>query len=182
MAGIFAYTCSCCGKRHEGSPSFSFACPAQYQALSEHDREENAALNSDLCVIAHGDQADRFARVVLEIPIHGVTDPFLWGVWVSLSAESFERYLSTWGMHDESDSYSGLISNVLPYYPDTMNLKTQVRPLKNGLRPFLELEVTDHLLSVHLRDGLTIQEAQGIAESVLHRSHSAPRYIRTKQY
>lgn len=170
MAGIFAYTCSCCGKRHEGSPSFSFAAPTYYESLSEEEREKSASLTSDLCTITYGDQMDRFIRVVLEIPILGVTDPFMWGIWVSLSAGSFERYTSTWGEHDESDSYFGWFSNVLPYYPNTINLKTNVRPRNGGLRPYLELQDTDHPLSVHVRDGLTIQEAQSIAEHVLHRS------------
>jgi hypothetical protein len=168
MAGIFAYTCSCCGKLHEGSPSFSCASPLHYALLSDLDKENKAILTSDLCTIAHGEQTDRFVRVVLEIPIHGVTEPFTWGVWVSLSDSYFERYTSTWGSHDESDSYFGWFSNALPHYPNTVNLKTMVRPRSGGLRPYLELEHTDHPLSVHVHEGLTIEEAQRIAEHVLH--------------
>ena len=92
----------------------------------------------------------------------------MWGVWVSLSADSFDRYTSSWEMHDESDSYFGWFSNVLPYYPDTTNLKVNVRSRVDGLRPYLELQEVDHPLFIHFRYGLTIQEAQRIAEVATH--------------
>jgi hypothetical protein len=139
-----------------------------YGALFDQDKERKAVLTSDLCTITHDDQVDRFIRVVLEIPIHGVTEPFMWGVWVSLSADSFERYTSSWEEHDESDSYFGWFSNVLPYYPETINLKANVRPRLGGLRPYLELQEVNHPLFQHFRDGLTIQDAQRVAEVAMH--------------
>nr|WP_286576023.1 DUF2199 domain-containing protein [Pseudoxanthomonas winnipegensis] len=168
MVAIFEFTCSCCGKRHEGSPSFGYKAPMHYDVLSERDKESLATLTDDLCEIDSPEGTDYFARVVLELPIHGVEEPFLWGVWVSLSEESFARYTSTWGEHDESDSYFGWFSNRLPYYPDTMNLKTKVRPRNGGLRPYLELEPSAHPLATHYFEGLSIQEAQRIAEEVMH--------------
>ncbi|HWG87794.1 MAG TPA: DUF2199 domain-containing protein [Candidatus Acidoferrales bacterium] len=170
MAAIFAYTCSCCGQRHEGSPSFGCKAPMHYEELSDEDKQSIATLTDDLCQIDHPEGADYFARVVLELPIHGVAEPFLWGVWVSLSQESFEKYTSTWGEHDESDSYFGWFSNHLPYYPNTVNLKTNVRPRNGGARPILELQPSDHPLAIHFQNGMTIQEAQQIAEAVLHGS------------
>lgn len=170
MAAIFAFTCSCCGQRHEGSPSFGYRAPAHYDQLSEQDRQSIAELSEDLCRIEHPEGTDYFARVVLEIPIHGVSEPFLWGVWVSLSRGSFEEYTSTWGSHDESDRYFGWFSNRLPYYPDTMNLKTNVRPRNGGCRPALELQLSEHPLAIHFHEGLTVREAQQIAEAAMHHS------------
>ncbi|HCH0555852.1 TPA: DUF2199 domain-containing protein [Pseudomonas aeruginosa] len=168
MAAIFEFTCSCCGKRHEGSPSFGYKAPMYYDVLSGQDKQSLATLTDDLCEIASHEGTDYFARVALELPIQGVEEPFLWGVWVSLSRESFERYTSTWGEHDESDSYFGWFSNRLPYYPDTINLKTNVRPRNGGLRPYLELAPSAHPLAIHYSEGLSIQEAQRIAEKVIH--------------
>lgn len=139
MAGIFAFKCSACGEIHEGSPSYSYDAPLNYSQLSENEKE-SAKLSSDVCIITHEDGTDRFIRVVLEVPIHGVTEPFMWGVWVSLSQESLDRYLDTWDSPVETDSYFGWLCNRLPYYPDTMSLKTTVRPRKNGWRPCIELE------------------------------------------
>lgn len=168
MAAIYSFKCSCCGKLHEGSPSIAFKAPMYYDELSEEERNCIATLSDDLCKIEHPDGTNYFARTVLEIPIHGIEEPFLWGVWVSLSKASFDRYVETWGEHDETDSYFGWFSNRLSHYPDTINLKTNVRPRGNGLRPYLELQPSDHPLAVHFHEGLTIHEAQKIAEEVMH--------------
>lgn len=139
-----------------------------YDQLSDEDKQSIAMLSDDLCTIEDTEGTDYFVRVVLELPIHGIEEPFLWGIWVSLSQENFERYTSTWGEHDESDSYFGWFSNRLPYYRDTVNLKTNVRPRNGGARPYIELQPSDHPLSIHFQDGLTVQEAQTIAEEAMH--------------
>ena len=170
MSAIFAYTCSCCGQTHEGSPSFGFKAPMHYDELSDEEKQSIATLTDDLCQIDHPEVTNYFIRVVLEVPIHGAVEPFLWGVWVSLSRESFEKYTSTWGGHDRSDSYFGWFSNHLPYYPNTINLKTSVRPGHVGDRPTIELEPSDHPLAVHFQTGMTILEAQQLAEVAMHGS------------
>lgn len=167
MAAIFAFKCRKCSRIHEGSPSFAFDSPWQCAGLTE-DRKAAAELTADTCVIPHDQGADRFVRVTLEIPIHGVEDPFVWGVWVSLSEASFRRYLETAGDPDEGESWFGWFCNRLPGYEDTLNLKCRARPRKGGLRPRLELERSGHLLAEHLYAGLTVEQAQGIAERVMH--------------
>jgi len=167
MAAIAAFTCSTCGRLHEGSPSFSFPSPWHYLQLSDSERS-NATLNSDTCTITHTDGTDYFVRVLLEIPIHGVDQPFLWGVWTSLSKASFDRYLATWDDPNETDSYFGWFCNRLPYYSDTLGLKTNVHPRKGGVRPYLTLERNGHVLAEHLADGISVQLAQKIAERVIH--------------
>jgi hypothetical protein len=168
MAAIFAFKCNSCGEMHEGSPSFSYPHPLAYELLSEEERRK-AKLNSDLCMLSNENGAHRFVRVVLEIPIHGVDEPFTWGVWASLSEGNFMRYLDTCNNPDESDSYFGWFCNRLPYYPNTVNLKTNVRPRKGGMRPYLDLERNGHLLAEHLYNGITVQLAQEIAEVAQHR-------------
>ena len=92
MAAIFAFRCSCCGELHEGAPSIGFDAPHHYAVLNETERDTLATLGSDLCTIDHDEGRDHFVRACLEIPIHGHGDPFIWGVWISLSAENFARY------------------------------------------------------------------------------------------
>lgn len=168
MASIFAFKCKTCGETHEGSPSFSFDAPWHYSCLSEEDKAK-AMLSSDLCVIGHDEGTDRFIRVVLEIPILSIEEPFMWGVWVSLSEQNFERYLETWEAPDESDSYFGWFCNRLPYYPDTVNLKTMVHPRSGGRRPYLVLDRDGHPLAEHLHGGISVEQAQEIAEFVAHK-------------
>lgn len=172
MAGIFSYKCVTCSKIHEGSPSYGFATPWHYDTLSG-DQRSNAKLSEDVCLIEDTDHVDCFIRVCLEVPIIGVDQPFLWGVWISVSVDSFERYHETWDHPVETDEYFGWLCTKLPLYPDTLGLKTLAHPRSNGQRPTITLEATDHPLSVDFREGITIQQAQEMAEQLTHRIASA---------
>lgn len=168
MAGIFSFQCTTCGQVHEGSPSFAFDAPAPYLEQSEEVREAGS-LSSDLCTYEDEDGMHYFIRVCLEVPIHGVSEPFLWGVWVSLSETSFERYVETYDAPDINDCYFGWLCNYLPYYPNTYAMETQVHPRNGNTRPYIELDDSDHLLAVHFRQGISIERAQEIAEKIAHR-------------
>lgn len=168
MAGIFSFKCNSCDEIHEGSPSFSFPGPYTY---FEQDKsvQEAGELGTDLCWYDDENGRHYFIRVCLEIPIHGVSEPFTWGVWVSLSETNFKRYVETYDLPDLNDSYFGWFCNFLPYYDKTHSLKTSVHPRKGGLRPYIELEETDHPLSIDFYQGISIERAQEIAEEVMHR-------------
>lgn len=164
MTSIFSFRCSCCNEIHEGSPSFSFDCPIQYAWLTDTEKVD-AHLGTDLCVI----NEERFIRVCLEIPIIGIKQPFMWGVWVSLSDTNFERYKVTYeDESNEGEEYFGWLSNRLPFYPDTLNLKTLALPRSGEIRPSLDIEPTEHPLSMDFHDGISVARAQEIAEFVMH--------------
>lgn len=93
----------------------------------------------------------------------------MWGVWVSLSKQSFDRYVETYEAPDTTDQYFGWLCNSLPYYPETFPMKTQVHPRTNNVRPYIELEDSEHPLSVDFRNGISIERAQEIAEHAMHR-------------
>lgn len=59
----------------------------------------------------------------------------------------------------EIETMFGWFSNSLPGYPETMNLKCHVQPRESGLRPIIELEPTDHPLSIQQREGIKFEEA-----------------------
>ena len=168
MAAIFSFRCSCCREIHEGSPSFGFRAPDPYL---EQPREVQAAgaLSSDLCWYEDEYGGHYFIRVCLEVPIHGVAEPFLWGVWVSLSKHNFERYVVTYDEPDTLDRYFGWLCNYLPYYENTYALKTRVHPRAEGNRPYIELEDSEHPLAVDFHRGISLSRAQEIAERVMHR-------------
>jgi hypothetical protein len=58
--------------------------------------------------------------------------------------------------------------NQLPYYPNSLSLKTEVHPRAGNTRPFIVLEETEHPLSIDFHCGISIARAQEIAEAALH--------------
>ncbi len=167
MPALFSFRCTCCGEVHEGSPSFAFEAPSSYLEQPE-SIQKTAHLGSDLCHYRDEDGSHYFVRTVLEVPIDGVEEPFLWGVWVSLSKASYDRYVETYENSDPTDRYFGWFCNYLPAYPNTYALKTQVHPRAGGERPWIELEATDHPLCQDYHRGISPQRAQQIAEDVMH--------------
>ncbi|PPD17625.1 MAG: hypothetical protein CTY18_07100 [Methylomonas sp.] len=168
MAGIFSFKCSSCDKIHEGSPSFGFNAPDPY--LQQPKEVQDAGeLTGNTCQYKDEEGEHYFIRVCLEVPIHGVSEPFLWGVWVSLSQRNFNRYLVTFDSPDTNDCYFGWLCNYLPYYPNTFALKTQVHPSIGNIHPSIELEQTNHPLAIDFHEGISIQKAQEIATQIMHR-------------
>lgn len=106
MAAIFALKCSSCDEIHEGSPSFAFRAPDPFlkQAKAVQDAGK---LGSDLCWYDDEDGRHFFVQACLEVPIHGVSEPFTWRVWASLSEASFNRYGESYDSPDPSDAYFG---------------------------------------------------------------------------
>lgn len=171
MAAIFAFKCSCCGEIHEGSPSFGFRMPDQYACLSEAQRAAMGALTEDLCTITHEDGTDRFIRAVLEVPIHGFQEPFLWGIWVSLSEKSFNRYVDTYGDPVEGDGFFGWVCNEISVYPFGESRPADVRVQLGRARPTVMLHHSDGTRDPLVVDqvyGISMARAQELAERVMH--------------
>jgi hypothetical protein len=95
----------------------------------------------------------------LEIPVIGREEPFIWGVWVSLSKTNFEREQSVAGNPERirEPAYFGWLSTRIEIYPDTAALKTNVHTRQVGTRPSIELEATEHPLSKEQQSGITIE-------------------------
>jgi len=164
---MIRFTCQSCGQVHEGMPSFGWDYPIQYLEIPQEEREERASLGSDDCVI---DEKWFFVRGCIEIPVHGEREAFSWGVWVSLSNESFEQFLEYFGEKKRSHigPFFGWLSSHIWIYPETLNLKSKVHLRDDGIRPYIELEPTDHRLAVEQRSGITIERVEEIHEKMTH--------------
>jgi len=134
--------------------SFGAGAPYWYYEIEPTELENRVELSSDQCVI---DSEYYFVRGCLNIPIIDGVDPFVWGVWVSLSADNFLRMSEVWESptRQTEPPYFGWLSTTLPGYPDTLNLKTNVHTQPVGTRPLVELEPTDHPLAIDQRTGIT---------------------------
>lgn len=163
--------CTACGTPLEVVTDLAFGAPLQYDELPEGERTARATLTSDTCTI---DGGYFFVRGCLEIPIRGRSDTFMWGVWCSLSQENYWRYLDLFESSDAvgEGRYFGWLCNRIPGHPDTLLLKTKVRVRGHPNRPAIELEPTDHPLSVHQREGIRPGELEKVLHEALHGRHA----------
>jgi len=162
------FKCSTCGRWHDELPmSFGADAPYWYDIIAPEERSSRAELGSDQCII---DGEHFFVRGCLEIPIIDATEPFTWGVWVSLSEQNFGRMSELWDTdgRDREPPYFGWLSTALPCYPETLNLKTHVYTRSVGQRPRIELEPTDHPLALEQRSGITMARVRELVQCVLH--------------
>lgn len=167
MTSDIGFTCTCCGAHHSDLPmNYTAGAPAVWDA-SFADADD-CLLTSDRCVVRG---QHYFLKGMIEIPVIGSSKVFSWGVWVSLSRESFFRAADLWDTpgREAEEPYFGWLPTDLPVYPTaTLNLKTHVHTRPVGERPFVELEPTDHPLAVEQRTGITLDRVREIAAVVLH--------------
>jgi len=161
------YTCGTCGVVHDELPmSFGPHAPFPWFNIPESERAERCVLDENLC----GIDEHRFVRGRIELPVRDGPEPFVWLVWVSLSAQNFERTVDLWthAGREQEPPYFGWLTTALPYAPSTLGLKTQVHTRPVGVRPSIDLEPTDHPLAIEQHHGITMARVREIAESILH--------------
>jgi hypothetical protein len=164
------FTWATCGKEHDLSEvSFGSDAPAQWDALSAAERERSE-FDQETCIIALETEDAFFVRASLDVPIRQSDRSFTWGVWVSLSEKSFGEMIDHWNDRGRLryGPYFGWLCTQIPVYPDTMFLKTGVHQRAVGMRPSIELEQTDHPLSIHQREGIEPDELRGMVMRLLH--------------
>jgi hypothetical protein len=121
-----------------------------------------------MCVV---DKEFFFVRGCIEISVEGADEPFIWGVWPSLSRASFAEYHANFETPQRAHlgPYFGWLSAGFLVYPEAESLKTLVHPRDNGIRPYIELEQTDHPLAVEQRLGMSVQRVAEIYSAYMHR-------------
>ncbi|TCI45721.1 DUF2199 domain-containing protein [Exiguobacterium sp. SH3S2] len=157
--------CSVCQTQIDTPLGYGSLMPTYIEDFSKKDMKRRVFLTDDICVL---DEEHFFVNGCLELPIIGEDDVFTWNVWVSLSADNFFRMLDAW--EDPArvglEPMFGWFSTDLPDYPDTINLKTNVHIREVGMRPFIELEPTDHPLAVEQREGISRERIEALARSI----------------
>jgi hypothetical protein len=164
------WTCSRCGAEHSGVPlDWAFSEPWHWNG----GNGPQDWISEDLCSWTddEGDPAF-FIRGVLPIPVTGSEDVLAYGVWSSLSRESFERIFQLWDdpARVEEQPYFGWLSNSLPGYPETLNLPLEVATHELHLRPTFRLHDGEHPLIREQREGIARGRVFEIAELNLHPS------------
>jgi len=163
------FTCGTCGQSHAGMP-FSFAAdfPDMYANMTEENRELRAVVGSDQCIL---DSQWFFIRGLLEIPIIGSDEPFLWVLWASVREGVFDEITDCWelpGREKHHGPFKGRLANMLPVYTDTLNLKLNIILQPLGTRPLFVVEDEKHEMEELQRSGFTLEQATELASFLLH--------------
>jgi len=149
-------------------PTFGADAPLFFYGIPAEERGNRCMLDSNTCIV---DQKQFFVRGCLDIPVHGETEAFSWGVWVSLSKDRFADFKACFDASKRSHigPFFGWLSAELPLYPSTENLKTRVHLRDDGIRPYIELEPTNHPLAVEQRNGISVDRVAEIYAFFEHR-------------
>lgn len=172
----FSFKCSCCDKVHEGGPSFSMDMPFGAFLIPKDEFDERVKLNSDLCIV---DKTDFYIRATLSIPIQNSSEDFLWGVWVTQSKESFNRYVETFDADQSQESSFGWLPITFEGYArnpldgPVENLKTSVYWGDSAKRPTVVFhDDVDHPMATDQRNGISWDRAIELAIGIMHPEQS----------
>lgn len=151
-------------------PSFAWDRPASFYDVPEDRRQDDVFLTEDLCVISN---RFFFVRGCIEIPILGEDKPLVWCIWTSISEQNFHAFKDLLAVEKRSshDPFFGWLSNDIPAYPATRNLKTMIHLRNNGIRPYVEVEKNDHPLATEQAEGITVARLAEIYAASAHGVH-----------
>lgn len=163
----FRFKCCSCDQIHEGMPTFGDNAPLSYFGVPEVERASRCDLGSDDCVI---DSERFFVRGCIDIPVHGHSEPFTWGAWVSLSESHYLQWIKYFNEPKRSHigPFFGWLNAWLKPYPETVNLKTRLHLRDDRIRPYIEIEPTDHPLAIEQREGISIDRVAEIYALMVH--------------
>jgi hypothetical protein len=159
----YAWTCGCCGRSFNTLPmAYAVTAPPNWNGLPEAERATRAELTDDLCTI---DDTEHYIRGCLEIPVSDSSESLVWGVWVSVSKESFEYILDRWtaDIAEDEPPRFGWLCTWLNGYPEPREIRCHVFLRSGDLRPRIVLEPTDYPLAVEQQQGITFERVKQIA-------------------
>ena len=168
------WKCATCDEWHTG-PCLDFGYDAPSHWGDEHEKASKkyklmpkwskkphqTFLNSDYCAV---DDEYFYVRGLIHLPIIGAAETLRWGVWGSLSRDNFYklRELDDSPSRTELDPMFSWLSNRIPEYPDTLNLKMYAYIQEPGNRPHFFLQPTEHPLSQEYHHGITPEKVREI--------------------
>jgi hypothetical protein len=161
------FLCRICGERHVLALSYSVSAPFATAAIPAHERATRILLSPEQCVI---DDTTFFLRGRIPVPIHGLEEPFIWGVWAEISPKNFLRTTEIWNAtgREEEPPFTGYLDSQIPIYGDTHNLVVDVHTQPIGQRPSFFVNDPAHPLAIEQREGITLERIEQIALEMIH--------------
>lgn len=146
---------------------FAFEPPWLAMDVAEDEFGSRVRLTSEFFVV---DDEAFFVRGIIELPILGTEESFAWGVWCSLSRQSYERAVERWdkpGAEREPPAFGWLHCRLPGYDKSTWLLKTMVHPRDASTRPWVEVEPGSHRLADEQTHGITIERWHALAKAAM---------------
>jgi len=136
-------------------------------AVPMEELEQRIVFTPDQCVI---DGKDFYLRGRILVPVIGLEEPFVWGVWAEVSPINFMKTNELWTVEgrEAEAAFPGWLNTQLPVFGDTFNLELSVQTQRVGKRPHFRVIDEEHPLAVEQRDGITMRRVEEIAERMLH--------------
>jgi hypothetical protein len=136
-------------------------------AVPMEELEQRIVFTPDQCVI---DGKDFYLRGRILVPVTGLDEPFVWGVWAEVSPTNFVRTNELWTVEgrEAEPAFPGWLNTQLPVFGETFNLELSVQTQGVGKRPHFTVVDEEHPLAVEQRNGITMQRVEEIAERMLH--------------
>jgi hypothetical protein len=146
--------CSICGGSHKKTESeLYFRLPDEVYELPREERDNRCKFNSDLCTL---DEKQFYVRGLLPLPVAGRSKPYYIGVWALVSTETFARIRELWSDSAQAAEprMPGVLSNQIPFHPDTRALRLQIQLTGPTTRPEFFLEPVEHPLFAEQSRGI----------------------------
>ena len=162
------YRCRTCGVWHDERPTcFTAELPAVVAELSEVERQRRVERGSDQCIL---DGEHFFILGNLDVPIRDSSEVMRWTVWSTLSEANFERAAELWhtASRESEPAYFGWLSNQIPGYPASVNIKAMVHTEPVGLRPKIRVIEPGHPLVLDQEHGITQERVEELIHAALH--------------
>lgn len=162
------YTCSECGEVHSGWPALGYISPAYYHCLSPEEKENNATLDSDFCIVHEGDETYFFIRTVFIQKVNNGNEDLEYGLWVSLSETSFNDYKANFNNENYERVFFGWLASQLPDYDSETPIPMEVITKPGNERPEIVPHWdTDHPFVRDYYNGISSHEAQRRVDAMM---------------
>ena len=170
---LTGFACTACGRFHDVLPlSFSVKAPLAVTAIPADEIDQRLVITRDQCVI---DNARFYLRGRIVVPIHGLAEPFIWGVWAEISPKNFIATQNLWKTEgrEQTPPYPGYLDTALPLYGHTLNLEVEVQTQVVGRRPHFTVLSPDHPLAIEQHTGISLARVEQIAASLCTQEESS---------
>ncbi|WP_433967614.1 DUF2199 domain-containing protein [Tunturiibacter gelidiferens] len=161
------FGCKLCGERHVLSLSYSVKAPLAVGAIPAEEWDQRVVITHDQCVV---DGKDFYLRGRILVPVIGLEEPFVWGIWAEVSPKNFVRTNERWTAagRERDPAFPGWLNSQLPVFGDTFNLELSVQTQPVGQRPQFVVVDAGHPLAIEQRDGITLERVEEIAVMMMH--------------